>query len=65
MKRIENMFKNAYIMFTYGDNYVGNKQVATVRMLYTFAFYFAKRYTGSSMLMRVTVIARPSILLEC
>ena len=43
------MPKLMYIMFTYGDNYVGNKQVATVRILYTVAFYFGKKCTWSNM----------------
>ena len=51
MKKIENMclkmLKLMYIMSTYGDNYVGNKQVVTVRMWYTVAFYFGKKCTWS------------------
>ena len=48
MKKIENIFfflmlKLMYIMFTYDDNYVEKQKVATVRMLYTFAFYFAQK----------------------
>ena len=52
-----------------------NKQVATVRILYTYAFYFGKKCTGSkmtsvvpmcvhflSMLMRVNFINVPKII---